>query len=81
MSQLASMSNPHYMLFKSIQLYFAKRKLRKLYSKVQESSAKKIPLRLEIDQRGKDLLAQLDVLKNKFNISNPKQYVIQKKRS
>jgi len=67
------------MLFKQVRLYFAKRKLRKLYKKVQRTAAKKLSLRLEIEEKGKDLLVQLDVLKNKFNVDNPKQILDNKR--
>lgn len=63
------------MLFRSIKLYFAKRKLKKIYDTVQDLAGEKLTLRKKIQEAQKDITDQVDVLKNKFNIEDPKEYL------
>ena len=63
------------MLFRSIKLYFAKRKLKKCYDTVQTLAGEKLTLRKKIQEAQTDITNQLDVLKNKFNIEDPKEYL------
>lgn len=63
------------MIFRNIQLYFAKKKLIKLYKIVQSTVSDKIALRDEITKKGDNFLNQVTHIKNKYSIDNPKAFV------